>query len=145
MAFSCIRCIFKLILSLAIIVGLILAAIFIGAAVQKGKAKKATDITSQYTNGRVCAYLPSNNSSNTSFAFTTYNSVSAANSSNATIGQCGDCGQCSNLQDYKALVKANSTFYENVGYCGLRAAAGSSYVNSCVKGRFDFTSGCNCA
>lgn len=145
MVFSCVRCIIKLILSLAIILGLIFAAIFIGAAVQKGQAKKAPDITPQYTSGKVCAYSPTNSSnSSSSLTFETYTSVAAASAANATVGQCGNCGDCSQLQDYKAFVDANVTFYENIGYCGLRAAAGSSYVSSCLKSRYQFTSKCNC-
>jgi hypothetical protein len=161
--FSCIRCIFKLILSLVIIAALILAAIFIGSAVQKGKAKKAADITPKYTDGHVCAFTKYANGSAT---FTSYNSVSAVFSSNATasptaapalnttaapsaaptttIGQCGDCGKCSNFKDYEAFVKlVGEDFYENLGSCSVRAAAGSKYVDSCLQKNVGFSPGCS--
>jgi len=150
MVFSCCRCIIKLILTLAIIVGVILAAIFIGAAVQKGQAKRAPDISPKYQTSSVCAFKPSTNS--TTLIFQTYATDLLANASNATVGQCGDCGQCSYLEDYEVLAKSSATeLYKKLGYCGLRAAAGSSYVSSCLSTSTeypesltkDLTTGCN--
>jgi len=136
MVFSCCRCIIKLILTLAIVVGIILAAIFIGASVQKGQAKRAPDISPKYSSASVCAFKRDTNSTSnmTTFKFETYVSDGQAIAANATVGQCGECGQCSNMQDYKVLASSSaSEFYEKLGYCGLRAIAGGSYVSNCLK------------